>query len=155
MEHSFFSVLSVSTVQQSESAVPIHIPPVFWISFPFRSPQSVLNRVLCSMVTSHLSILYIVVYMSEKAMAPHSSTLAWRIPGTGEPGGLPSMGSHRVGHDWSDLAAAAAVAVYMSIPVSQFTYPHPLFVSMFVLYVCISIFIFQISSSVSFLDWHL
>ena len=40
-------------------------------------------------------------------MAPHSSTLAWRIPGMGEPGGLPSMGSHRVGHDWSDLAAAA------------------------------------------------
>ena len=36
---------------------------------------------------------------TEKAMAPHSSTLAWRIPGTGEPGGLPSMGSHRVGHD--------------------------------------------------------
>ena len=41
----------------------------------------------------------------EKAMAPHSTTLAWRIPGTGEPGGLLSMGSHRVGHDWSDLAA--------------------------------------------------
>ena len=39
-------------------------------------------------------------------MAPHSSVLAWRIPGTGEPGGLPSLGSHRVGHDWSDLAAA-------------------------------------------------
>ena len=35
----------------------------------------------------------------EKAMAPHSSTLAWRIPGTGEPGGLSSLGSHRVGHD--------------------------------------------------------
>ena len=44
---------------------------------------------------------------SEKAMATHSSVLAWRTPGTGEPGGLPSMGSHRVGHDWSDLAAAA------------------------------------------------
>ena len=43
-------------------------------------------------------------------MAPHSSVLAWRIPGTGEPGGLPSMGSHRVGHDRSDLAAAAAAA---------------------------------------------
>ena len=43
----------------------------------------------------------------EKAMATHSSVLAWRIPGTGEPGGL-SLGSHRVGHDWSDLAAAAA-----------------------------------------------
>ena len=40
-------------------------------------------------------------------MATQSSVLAWRIPGTGEPGGLPSMGSHRVGHDWSDLAAAA------------------------------------------------
>ena len=39
-------------------------------------------------------------------MATHSSVLAWRIPGTGEPGGLPSMGSHRVGHDLSDLAAA-------------------------------------------------
>ena len=44
----------------------------------------------------------------EKEMATHSSVLAWRIPGTGEPGGLPSMGSHRVGHDWSDLAAGAA-----------------------------------------------
>ena len=41
-------------------------------------------------------------------MATHSSFLAWRIPGTGEPGGLPSMGSRRVGRDWSDLAAAAA-----------------------------------------------
>ena len=45
----------------------------------------------------------------EKEMATHSSVLAWRIPGTGEPGGLPSMGSHRVGHDWSDLAAAATL----------------------------------------------
>ena len=43
----------------------------------------------------------------EKEMATHSSVLAWRIPGTAEPGGLPSMGSHRMGHDWSDLAAAA------------------------------------------------
>ena len=44
----------------------------------------------------------------EKEMATHSGVLAWRIPGTGEPGGLPSMRSHRVGHNWSDLAAAAA-----------------------------------------------
>ena len=43
----------------------------------------------------------------EKETAPHPSTPAWRIPGTGEPGGLLSMGSHRVRHDWSDLAAAA------------------------------------------------
>ena len=48
----------------------------------------------------------------EKEMATHSSVLAWRIPGTGEPGGLLSVGSHRVGHGWSDfLAAAVAAAV--------------------------------------------
>ena len=47
----------------------------------------------------------------EKEMATHSTILARRIPGTREPGGLPSLGSHRVGHDWSDLAAAAAAAV--------------------------------------------
>ena len=50
-------------------------------------------------------------YALEKAMATHSSVLAWRIPGMGEPGGLPSMGPHKVGHDCSDLAAAAAAAV--------------------------------------------
>ena len=43
----------------------------------------------------------------EKEMATHSSVLAWRIPGTGEPGGLPSMGWHRVRHNWSDLAGLA------------------------------------------------
>ena len=47
----------------------------------------------------------------EKEMATHSSVLAWRIPGTGGPGGLPSVGSHRVGHDWSNLAAAAAACL--------------------------------------------
>ena len=46
----------------------------------------------------------------KKEMATHFSVLAWRIPGTGEPAGLPSMGSHRVRHKWSDLAAAAAAA---------------------------------------------
>ena len=45
-------------------------------------------------------------------MATHSSVLGWRIPGMGEPGGLPSMGSHRVGHDWSNLAAAAATCLW-------------------------------------------
>ena len=54
----------------------------------------------------------------DKEMATHSSVLAWRIPGTGEPGGLLSMGSHRVRHDWSDLAAAAAAVVY-HVPVSS------------------------------------
>ena len=47
-------------------------------------------------------------------MATHSSILAWRVPGTEEPSGLPSMGSHRVGHDRSDLAAAAyAISEFM------------------------------------------
>ena len=48
----------------------------------------------------------------EKEMTTHSSVLAWRIPGMGQPGGLPSMGLHRVGHDRSDLAAAAAAAIF-------------------------------------------
>ena len=52
-------------------------------------------------------------------MATHSSVLAWRIPGTGEPGGLPSMGSHRVGHDSSDLTAAAAAAVGSSTEIMK------------------------------------
>ena len=47
-------------------------------------------------------------------MAPHSSTLGWRIPGTEEPGRRLSMGSHRVRHDWSDLVAAAAAVVQQS-----------------------------------------
>ena len=51
-------------------------------------------------------------HASEKGMATHSSVLAWRIPGTGEPCRLLSMGSHRVGHDWSDLAAAAAAVEF-------------------------------------------
>ena len=51
-------------------------------------------------------------------MAPHSSVLAWRIPGMGEPGGLPSMGSHRVRHNWSDLAAAATYSFPSLEPVS-------------------------------------
>ena len=52
-------------------------------------------------------------------MTTHSNILAWRIPGTGEPSGLPSMGSHRVRHDWSDLAAAAACflrPIWLRIP---------------------------------------
>ena len=48
-------------------------------------------------------------------MATHSSVLAWRVPGTGKPGGLPSMGPHRVGHASSDLAAAAALTFLVCI----------------------------------------
>jgi len=59
----------------------------------------------------------------EKEMATHSSVLAWRIPGAGEPGGLPSMGSHRVGHNWRDLAAAAAAAA-AAVCVCTHTHTH-------------------------------
>ena len=55
----------------------------------------------------------------EKEMTTHSSVLAWRIPGTGEPGGLPSMGLHRIGHDWSTLAAAAAAAANAGLEEAQ------------------------------------
>ena len=54
-------------------------------------------------------------------MATHSSVLAWRIPGTGEPGGLPSVGSHRVGHNWSNLAVSAARLLMWS----KWTPQHP------------------------------
>ena len=54
------------------------------------------------------------------------SVLAWRIPGTGEPGGLPSMGSQRVGHNWRDLAAAAAHPVHPFPHTNWCTFPNHL-----------------------------
>ena len=77
-------------------------------------------------------------------MATHSSVLAWRIPGMVEPGGLPTMGSHRVGHDWSNLAAAAAMtyniehificvfSIYISFKISyQFRFFHHFLIGLF------------------------
>ena len=61
----------------------------------------------CQPTTTSSSISATLHGKLEKEMAPHSSVLAWRIPGTEEPGGLPSGGSHRVRHDWSDFEAAA------------------------------------------------
>ena len=58
--------------------------------------------------SSKASILRRSAFFTKKAVATHSSVHVWRIPGMAEPGGLPSTGSHRVGHDWSDLAAVAA-----------------------------------------------
>jgi len=60
----------------------------------------------------------------EKEMTTHSSVLAWRIPGTGEPGGLLSVGSQRVGQDWSDLAAAADFPVLHCLLVLAQTHVH-------------------------------
>ena len=83
----------------------------------------------------------------EKEMATHSSILAWRIPGMAEPGGLLSVGLHRVGHDWHDLAAAAAYTIYtlcmyvcihigMSMCFCIYTYMH--------IHICASILFKQI-----------
>ena len=66
----------------------------------------------------------------EKEMETHSSILAWRMPGTGEPGGLPSMGSHRIGHDWRDLAASAVVLFVIIL--SEFHFKATPFVLLFI-----------------------
>ena len=79
-----------------------------WMEEPGRLQSMGSRRVGHDWATFHFHAL-------EKEMATHSSVLAWRIPGTGEPGGLPSTGRpHRVGHDWSDLAAAAAASWIIS-----------------------------------------
>ena len=85
----------------------------------------------------------------EKEMATCSSVLAWRRPGMGEPGGPPSMGSHRVGHDWSDLAAAASrVTIYsLDILLSQF-WTSPLFHVQFYCFLLTSIQVSQETNQV-------
>ena len=75
----------------------------------------------------------------EKEMAPHSSILAWRIPWTEEPGGLPSKGSHRVRHDWSDLAAAYEQTGRKAIKYDNFNFK--IVKNIIYIYVCIYIYI--------------
>ena len=101
----------VSAIQWHESTICVHMSPPSWASLPppipshpsrlsqsprFELPASIIQQIL----TGHL-ILHMVMYMSEKAMAPHSSTLAWKIPWMEELGRLQSMGSLRIGHDWA------------------------------------------------------
>ena len=69
------------------------------LAFPTRRRRVSRTRLSHFPFTFHFHAL-------EKEMATHSSVLAWRIPGTREPGGLPSMGSHRVGHNWSDSSSS-------------------------------------------------
>ena len=95
-------------------------------SLSFTISQSLLKRMSIEsvMLSNHLihccpllflpSIFPSTRVFSNKEMTTHSSILVWRIPGTEEPGGLPSMGLHRVGHDWSDLAAAAMSWLFLS-----------------------------------------
>ena len=94
----------VSGVQRSDSVLRIHTcsSTLFQILFQYRLLQANEYSSLCYTVgPCCLSISYIVVCISEKAMATHSSTLAWKIPWTEEPGRLKSMGSLGVGHDWA------------------------------------------------------
>ena len=72
--------------------------------------NTVKGRIFLKYITVEMNHLYT---STEKAMAPHSSTLAWKIPWMGEPGGLPCLGLHRVGRDWSDLAIAALEVTHM------------------------------------------
>ena len=91
----------------------------FWASGSFLMSQLFTSR---SQIIRALDFTFTFHFHSlEKEMATHSSVLAWRIPGTGEPGGLPSLGSPRVGHDWSDLAAAAAAdsALVLSMNIQE------------------------------------
>ena len=69
-----------------------------------------------------ISLSLFTFHALEKEMATHSSILAWRIPGTGEPDGLPSVGFHRVRQDWSDLAAAATYLIHRLLLIIYSTY---------------------------------
>jgi len=85
-----------------------------------RSPFPTLGEggVVCYLQATRdsLNLASLVAQTAEKAMAPLSSTLAWKIPWTEEPGRLPSMGSHRVRQDWSDLAEAAVAQTVKNLP---------------------------------------
>ena len=104
-------------------------PFLAWLFFVFHYNSFlglvtyVISHVLLVLLLTALALLemtwafflYILnTFELEKEMATHSSVLAWRIPGTGEPGGLPSLGSHRVGHNWSDLAAGILLNIWIS-----------------------------------------
>ena len=92
----------VSVVQKSDSVAHTLVSILFQNLFPFRLLHNIEQSSLRSTVCAcWLSILSIVVCTSEKAMATRSSTLAWRIPCTEEPGRLQSMRSLKVGYDWA------------------------------------------------------
>ena len=98
-------------VSLAEKAMAPHSSTLAW-KIPWREEPGRL-RFMESLSQTRLSSFTFTFHFHalEKEMATHSSVLAWRIPGMGEPGGLLSMGSHRVGHNWSELAVAAAVSL--------------------------------------------
>ena len=92
-----------SGVQQSGSVMLLYVYTFFFIFFFVIRYYKILSISLCYTIGPCLSLLHSSVsfhfHALEKEVATHSNVLAWRIPGTGEPGGLPSMGWHRAGHD--------------------------------------------------------
>ena len=94
--------------------IPVLLPrkPHGWRSLVGCSPWGRLESDILS--DFHFTFRF---HALEREMATHSSVLAWRVPGMGEPGGLPSMGSHRVGHDWSYFAATVKA---MALPVGMY-----------------------------------
>ena len=88
----------------------------FWFAFSLWSVMWVLLEVIVFCIYAYLGILPALYFYcwdfsisEEKAMAPHSSTLAWKIPWTKEPGGLQSMGLRRVGHDWATSLSLSCI----------------------------------------------
>ena len=111
--------LSSSSSKQGDKIQPWCTPFLIWkqsvVPYPVLTVASwaayrfLRGQIRWSVIPISLRIFHSLLWYTQcKEMATHSSILAWRIPGTGEPGGLLSMGSHRVRHNWSDLAAAAA-----------------------------------------------
>ena len=110
-------------MQQHEWAESAATPPPSWPCLPPHPvhPSRPSQSSLCYTARSHwLCVLHLLVYMSGKAMAPHSSTLAWSIPWTEEPGGLRSMGSLGVRHDW-------ATSLFTFMPWRRKWQPTPVF----------------------------
>ena len=88
-----------------------------WAKLPIPNLQNEPGSRDAQMAMSFILLVWVQINFTQKlVMAPHSSTLAWKIPWMEEPGRLQSMGSLRVGHDWSDLVAAAAVKLKLQGP---------------------------------------
>ena len=85
-----------------------------YATFCIGSQTDFLTQEFCQLLLLHIS-WEIISSKLVKEIASHSSILACRIPGMGEPGGLPPMGLHRVRHDWSDFAAAAEINLILNI----------------------------------------
>ena len=93
-----------SLLQHHSSKASILLRSAFFtvqLSHPYMTTGKTIALTRWTFVGKVKSLLFNILSRLEKEMATHCSVLAWRIPGTGEPHGLPSMGSHRVGHDWA------------------------------------------------------